>query len=91
MLREQDKVLRGENQNLKATNLYKKEFGTKTTDNALLSYDNRREVREIINSSINKMISFYSRNLKDDINSNETNESIHVSITRMIFQKKKNS
>ena len=76
MLREQDKVLRAENQNLKGTNLYKKEFGTKTTDNAILSYDNRREVRENINSSINKMISFYSRNLKDDINSNETNESI---------------
>ena len=76
MLREQDKVLRAENQNLKGTNLYNKEFGTKTTDNAILSYDNRREVRENINSSINKMISFYSRNLKDDINSNETNESI---------------
>ena len=76
MLREQDKVLRGENQNLKATNLYKREFGTKTTDNAILSYHNRREVRENINSSINKMISFHSRNLKDDINSNETNESI---------------
>lgn len=74
MLREQGNVSRGKNQHLKG--IYQKESETKNTDNAILSSDNKPELKQSISSSTKNVISFYSRNLEDDINSTETNESI---------------